>query len=107
MIDIVRDYASIGIGTAQATTARTVGTGRAGVARIGSLAQVDRAALGSALAGLVPAAAIGRARETGALGIDVDQVISRLGLVKTSELNAVRHQLQRIERRLGEVRGER
>ena len=34
-------------------------------------------------------------------------MISRLGLVKASELNAVRHQLLRLERRLGEVRGER
>jgi hypothetical protein len=34
-------------------------------------------------------------------------MINRLGLVKKSELQAVRLQLHRLERRLGEVRGER
>ena len=105
MIDIVRDYAAITVGTAQASTTRAVGAGQAAARRVASLGAVDPAVLRSRLAGLVPAAA--RAGEVGPLGLDIDQLIRRLGLVQTSELTAVRHQLLRLERRLGEVRGER
>ena len=107
MIDIVRDYAAIGVGTAQASTSRAVGDVRAGAARLGTLAHPDLESLTGLVAGIPPLTALGRAREAGQIGLDVDQVISRLGLVKASELNAVRHQLLRLERRLGEVRGER
>ena len=107
MIDIVRDYAAIGVGTAQAGTSRAVGGVRAGAGRLGSLTHLELDSVTNLLAGIPPVAALGRAREAGPRGLDVDQVISRLGLVKSSELNAVRHQLLRLERRLGEVRGER
>jgi polyhydroxyalkanoate synthesis regulator phasin len=49
----------------------------------------------------------GREAVTGLLGGDVDSLIGRLGLVKKSELHAVRQQIHRLERRVGEVRGER
>ena len=110
MIDIVRDYASIGMGTAQATTSRVVGVGRAGVARVAAFGPLDPASLGRSLESRLTAReAVGRGRGAvgGLLGADVDGVVNRLGLAKKSELHAVRQQLQRLERRLGEVRGER
>ena len=108
MIDIVRDYAAIGVGSVQAASARAVGAGRAGAERVGALG-VDARALGSRPEALTPGAALSRSREIlGSLvGGDVDSLIGRLGLVKRSELNAVRQQMHRLERRLGEVRGER
>ncbi len=109
MIDMVRDYAAISVGTAQATTTRAVGVGRAGVDRLTSVGRSDTAALRGPMGSLSPRAAVDRGREavSGVLGGDVDGVIGRLGLAKKSELHAVRQQIHRLERRLGEVRGER
>lgn len=108
MIDIVRDYSAIGMGTAQAATARVLGVGRGAVEGITSLAQVELPALRGPLSE-APRAAAGHGRDVlrGVVAGDVDGVINRLGLVKKSELQAVRLQLHRLERRLGEVRGER
>ena len=107
MIDIVRDYAAIGVGTAQASTSRAMGGVRASASRVGSLANLELESVANLVAAIPPVAALGRAREAAPHGLELDQVISRLGLVKASELNAVRHRLQRLERRLGDVRGER
>lgn len=110
MIDIVRDYASIGMGTAQATTSRIVGFGRGGVARVSALGLLEPAGLGRRLEPRITARDAverGRGAVGGLLGADVDGVVNRLGLAKKSELHAVRQQLQRLERRLGEVRGDR
>jgi hypothetical protein len=108
VIDIMRDYSAIGMGTAQAATARVLGVGRGAVEGVAGLAQVELPALRGPLAG-VPRAAAEHGREAvrGVVGADVDGMINRLGLVKKSELQAVRLQLHRLERRLGEVRGER
>lgn len=109
VIDMVRDYAAIGVGTAQATTTRAVVVGRAGVDRLTSLGRSDTVALPAPVGSLSPREAVGRGREavSGILSGDVDSLIGRLGLAKKSELHAVRQQIHRLERRLGEVRGER
>lgn len=101
MIDIVRDYASIGVGTAQAVTTSAARAGRSAVDRVGHVA--DAWSPGS------PREALDRGRGAmgGLLNPDVDGLITRLGLAKRSELTAVRQQLLRLERRLGDVRGER
>jgi polyhydroxyalkanoate synthesis regulator phasin len=109
VIDIVRDYAAIGMGTAQAATTRVAGVGRDAVGAVIGLAQVDPAALPLANVSVDPRGVASHGREAvrGLLAGDVDGVINRLGLVKKSELHAVRAQLHRLERRLGDVRGER
>lgn len=106
MIDIVRDYASIGMGTTQAATSRVVGAGRSGVERIAGLAGHGPAGWAEQVG---PREALERGREVvgSVLHADLDGLVARLGLVKKSELNAVRMHVQRLERRLGEVRGER
>jgi polyhydroxyalkanoate synthesis regulator phasin len=107
VIDIVRDYAAIGMGSAQAVTAEVAGAGRAGARRVSSL--VDLQAIGSAVANPDPRSVAARGREalTGLRGTDLDTVASRLGLAKKSEVHAVRQQIHRLERRLGEVRRDR
>ncbi|HEX6888870.1 MAG TPA: hypothetical protein VF143_12260 [Candidatus Nanopelagicales bacterium] len=109
MIDIVRDYAAIGMGTAQAATTRVAGVGRDAVEAVVGLAQVDPASLPLPSVTVDPRAMASQGRDAvrGLLAGDVDGVINRLGLVKKSELHAVRAQLHRLERRLGDVRGER
>lgn len=104
-----KDYLAIGAGSTQATASRLIGVGRAGADQVARLADVDAAALVAPLSTLDPRAALdeGRALIGGVLRSDFDEVVGRLGLVKRSELNAVRQQLHRLERRLGEVRGER
>lgn len=108
MIDIVRDYAAIGVGTVQATTTRAVSVGRAGVDGIIGIGHVDTG-LRPTRESLSPRSAMNRGRDalSGVLSGDVDTLIGRLGLAKKSELHAVRQQIHRLERRLGEVRGER
>jgi hypothetical protein len=108
VIDIVKDYTAIGMGTAQAATARVVAVGRGAADGVASIVRVDPHAVGAPLA-QVPRAVAGHGRDVarGLLSGDVDGVINRLGLAKKSELHAVRLQLHRLERRLGDVRGER
>ena len=108
VIDIVRDYAAIGVGTVQATTTRAVNVGRSSVEGLMELGHVD-AGLRPTRESLSPRSAMNRGRDavSGVLGGDVDSLIGRLGLAKKSELHAVRQQIHRLERRLGEVRGER
>jgi hypothetical protein len=109
VIDIVKDYVAIGTGSAQATTSRIIGVGRASVDRVASVVDRDWRALGSHLDALSPGALVDHGRDLakGVLKGDVDDVVGRLGLVKRSELNSVREHVHRLERRLGEVRGER
>lgn len=109
MIDIARDYVSIGVGTAQATTAQAINLGRAGAAQVRALGSLDRESLRGPLDSLAarlsdPDSLPGVG---GLLATDVDQLIGRLGLARKSDLNHLLHHVQRLERRLGEVRGER
>lgn len=107
MIDIVRDYASIGVGTAQAVTTSAARAGRGAVGRVVGVA--DAGGVPGTSGGVSPREALDRSRGVmgGLLNPDVDAVITRLGLAKRSELNAVRQQMARLERRLGDVRGDR
>jgi hypothetical protein len=107
VIDIVRDYVAIGMGSAQAVTAEVAGAGRAGATRISSL--VDLSGVGSALSSPDPRSVAVRGRDAlaGLRGTDLDAVASKLGLAKKSEVHAVRQQIHRLERRLGEVRRDR
>lgn len=107
MIDIVRDYASIGVGAAQAATTSVLRTGRSAVGRVTSV--VEPSAWSGPEGGASAREVLDRGRGAvgGLLRTDLDGVVTRLGLAKRSEVNAVRQQLQRIERRLGDVRGER
>ncbi len=110
MIDIVRDYAAIGMGTAQAATGRVVRLGRAGVDRAIAVGTAQSATLGEQISerpSLGEAAQRGRELLAGLVNPDVDGLIHRLGLAKGSELHAVRQQMHRLERRIGEARGDR
>jgi polyhydroxyalkanoate synthesis regulator phasin len=103
VIDIVKDYTAIGLGSVQATATRFAGLGRDGVELVSGDA-------GSSLRTLLdPRSRIACARDTvgSVLAGDVETVISKVGLAKRSELNAVRAQLQRIERILADTRGDR
>ena len=104
MLDIIRDYTAIGVGTLQATTGRIAGVGR-GTAHLVAGAPEPSASLRV----LDPRVQLGVARDVGRqlLAGDVEGVISRIGLAKKSELQAVRLQLQRLERRVADGRGDR
>ena len=102
MIDIVRDYTAIGVGTLQATTARIAGVGR------GTAGMVTGATDPVSLRLLDPRVQLGIAGDVSRqlLAGDLEAVISRIGLVKKSELHAVLIQLHRLERRVADVRGD-
>ena len=103
MIDMVRDYTAIGVGTLQATTARVAGIGRGTAGLMTGAAEQP-----VSLRLLDPRVQLGIAGDVGRqlLRGDVEAVVSRIGLVKRSELHAVRMQLHRLERRVADVRGD-
>ena len=107
MIDIVRDYVSIGMGGAQAVTAEVAGFGRAGANQVAAHLGAAGGMLGGVRTEGESVLAVGRGLLDGVRRADLDAVASRLGLAKKSEVHAVRQQIQRLERRLGEVRRER
>lgn len=103
MIDIVRDYTAIGVGTVQAATARLAGLGRDTATLVtGGPEATASMRLLDPRTQLTLAGDVGRQLLAG----DVEAVISRIGLVKKSELHAVRVQLQRLERRVADGRAE-
>ena len=108
MIDIIRDYTAIGMGSAQATTTKVMGAAQVGVlwvttwghpesAREHPEAEID-------LLGAVVRAP--RALATHVQG-ECDRMVERLGLVSESEVRALRTQVQRLERHIGDLRGDR
>jgi hypothetical protein len=107
VIDIVRDYLALGMGSAQAVTEEVAGAGRAGATRVASALNLGPLPSLREGADLGDALERGRALLSSPGSVDLDAVASRLGLAKKSELNAVRQQIQRLERRLGEARRER
>ena len=108
MIDIVRDYTAIGMGSAQATTNRVVGAAHSSaqwVTTWGQPEQVgDQAEPHASLIGSVaraPKALVAHAQA------EIDRVVERLGLVSEAEVRALRQQVQRLERHIADLRGER
>jgi polyhydroxyalkanoate synthesis regulator phasin len=108
MIDIVRDYTAIGMGSAQATTNRVLGAAHSSARwvttwghpeLVGEHAEAHPGLMGSV------------ARAPGALVShvqgEIDCVVQRLGLVSESDVRALRHQVQRLERHISDLRGDR
>lgn len=103
MIDIVRDYTAIGLGAAQATGNRAVRVGRAGAeqARLWSsatLAQIQQDPLA--------AAANGPSAMATALHQELHRAVERVGYVSGEDVRALRSQVQKMERRIAELRGD-
>lgn len=107
MIDMVRDYTAISLGTAQAASARVAAAGRDAIGVVTGLRSVDLSPPQPPVFDPRTQLAVGREVARGVLSGDLDAVISRIGLAKKSELNAVLAQLQRLERRLGDGRTDR
>lgn len=106
VIDIIRDYTAIGLGTAQATTDRVVGAGRDGLSRVSGWGPTDDApeASGAELLGTItrmPTVMVNRAH--GELG----RAVEWLGLASNAEVRALRQHVAGLERRVGDLRGER
>ena len=108
MIDILKDYTAIGVGSAQATTAKVVGAAQFGALWVATGGQPQ--ALSEH-----PDAEVGLAgalvRAPGALAGHIqqrcDRVVDRLGLVSEAEVRALRAQVQRLERHISDLRGDR
>ena len=103
MIDIIRDYAAIGMGTAQATSNRIVGVSRAGVGHAlawssSTLAEVQQDPIGTVTQG--PTALAARVHS------ELDRAVGRVGYVSGEEVRALRLQVQKMERRIAEMRGD-
>jgi polyhydroxyalkanoate synthesis regulator phasin len=109
VIDIVRDYTAIGIGSTQATTSRVVGAAHAGAEWVITgghpveRSRDDQEPHPSLIESVV--------RVPGALFAHVqrqiDGVVERLGLVSEAEVRALRQQVQRLERHISDLRGDR
>jgi hypothetical protein len=108
VIDIVRDYTAIGMGSAQATTNRVLGAAHSSAQWMRTWGHPEMAAepagsnvslIGSAVR--APRALAGHARA------EIDCVVQRLGLVSEAEVRALRQQVQRLERHISDLRGDR
>lgn len=110
MIDIAKDYASIAVGAAQATTARLVSLGRLGLASLTSFGRRSPSALSEhgadAIVDLRDTAERSREVIAALIQSELDRFVAMLGLVPESELTALRQQVARLERQLAEVQGE-
>ena len=108
MIDIVRDYTAIGVGSAQATTARVVGAAHFGalwVATGGQPHAPDKDP--DAEVGLLGALLRAPGALAGHIQQRFQQVVDRLGLVSEAEVRSLRAQVQRLERHISDLRGDR
>ena len=108
MIDIVRDYTAIGIGSTQATTNRVVGAAHASAEWVTTWGHPEQASdhpephpslIGSVAR--VPGALVAHMQR------QIDGVVERLGLVSEAEVRALRQQVQRLERHISDLRGDR
>ena len=108
MIDIVRDYTAIGLGSAQATTARVVGAAQSSTHWLASWGDpVPAGDHPESRAGLVGSMARAPQALSAHVQSEVDRVVERLGLVTEAEVRALRQQVQRLERHIGDLRGDR
>lgn len=115
MIDIVRDYTAIGIGSTQATANRVVGAAHAGAEWVTTWGRPEPASdrpesasdhpephpglIGSVVG--APGALIAHVQR------QIDSIVERLGLVSEAEVRALRQQVQRLERHISDLRGDR
>jgi polyhydroxyalkanoate synthesis regulator phasin len=108
VIDIVRDYTAIGIGSTQATANRVVGAAHTGAHLVTTWGHPEQASdhtgtrptlIGSVVG--VPGALIAHVQR------QIDGVVERLGLVSEAEVRALRQQVQRLERHISDLRGDR
>lgn len=108
MIDIVRDYAAIGLGSAQAATANIMGVAQSGARWATSWVHLEPAVEDpdqhASLLGTVVRTP--QALSTHMQG-EIDRLVERLGLVSEAEVRALRHQVQRLERHISDLRGDR
>ncbi len=104
VIDIVKDYASIALGAAQATTGRVLAMGRGGLSALTGWGRRRPASLSGHLteAGVDLRDTAERSREVIAALVqsELDRLVAMMGLVPESELIALRQQVERLERQL-------
>jgi polyhydroxyalkanoate synthesis regulator phasin len=108
VIDIVRDYTAIGIGSTQATANRVVGAAHASAQWVTTWGEpgqaTDHPEPQRGLVGTVvqaPGALIAHVQR------QIDSMVERLGLVSEAEVRALRQQVQRLERHISDLRGDR
>jgi polyhydroxyalkanoate synthesis regulator phasin len=108
VIDIVRDYTAIGIGSTQATANRVVGAAHASADWASTWGHPERAGEHPeprpGVVGCVvraPGVLVAHAQH------QIDGMVERLGLVSEAELRALRQQVQRLERHISDLRGDR
>lgn len=110
MIDIAKDYASIALGAAQATTTRLASVGRSGATALTALGRRSPGAIsehiGEASIDLRDTAERSREVIAALLQSELDRFVAMLGLVPESELTALRQQVRRLERQLAELQDE-
>ena len=108
MIDIVRDYTAIGIGSTQATANRVVGAAHASAdwvgtwglpAQAGEHPEPHPSLVGSVIR--IPGALVAHVQR------QIEDMVERLGLVSEAEVRALRQQVQRLERHISDLRGDR
>ena len=108
MIDIVRDYTAIGVGSAQAATTNVVGAAQASARWVTAWGHPETPAdHPDSHASLLGAVARTPQALTTHIQAEIDRVVERLGLVSEAEVRALRHQVQRLERHISDLRGDR
>lgn len=103
MIDIVRDYSAIGLGAAQATCNRVVRVGRDGA---GQVLDWTSATVAQAQDDPFRAATNGPSALASLLHAELHRAVGRVGYVSGEEVRALRLQVQKMERRIAELRGD-
>lgn len=108
VIDIVRDYSAICRGTTRATTNRVLGAASSSVLWVSTGGNPERAGVHPQdEVGLLSAVAQAPRNLVTYVHGEVDRVVERLGLVSEAEVRALRHQVQRLERHISDIRGDR
>jgi polyhydroxyalkanoate synthesis regulator phasin len=108
VIDIVRDYTAIGLGSAQATTNRALGVVHTSTHWVRTWGRPEQAG-DPPEANWGPFASIAGAPWSlaGHVQGEMDRLVERFDLVSKAEVRALRQQVQRLERHIGDLRGDR
>jgi hypothetical protein len=108
VIDIVRDYTAICRGTTRATTNRVLGAASSSVLWASTGGNPERLGIHpEEEVGLVAAVAQAPRNLVTHVHGEVDRLVERLGLVSEAEIRSLRQQVQRLERHIGDIRGDR